>query len=129
MFEEPGLRARFFHLLPLVFFSVDCQTRAMALRDLTRGRTFDDAATSYDLFRPRYPRELFDDVADVAGAGADSRILEVGCGPGIATEEMMARGWSVLGVDPGAQLAKVARDKFGDERFAVEISTFDEWDP
>jgi trans-aconitate methyltransferase len=129
MFEEPGLRARFFHLLSLVFFSVDCQTRAMALRDLTRGRTFDAAATSYDLFRPRYPRELFDDVADVAGVGADSRILEVGCGPGIATEEMMARGWSVLGVDPGAQLAKVARDKFGDERFAVEISTFDEWDP
>jgi SAM-dependent methyltransferase len=101
----------------------------MALRDLSRGRTFDAAATSYDRFRPRYPRELFDDLQRAARVDADSRILEVGCGPGVATEEMMARGWSVFAVDPGAQLAKVARDKFGDDRFAVEVTTFDDWDP
>lgn len=106
----------------------DCQTRGMALRDLSRGLTFDDAASSYDRFRPRYPSELFDDVAAVVGLDANSRILEVGCGPGVATEEMMARGWSVLAVDPGAQLAAVAREKFGDERFAVEVATFDDWE-
>jgi SAM-dependent methyltransferase len=100
----------------------------MARRDLSRGLAFDDAAASYDRFRPRYPTELFDDVAEVAGIDVDSRILEVGCGPGVATEEMMSRGWSVLAVDPGAQLAEVARAKFGDERFAVEVSTFDDWD-
>jgi SAM-dependent methyltransferase len=100
----------------------------MALRDLSRGMSFNDAASSYDRYRPRYPRELFDDVQEVVGLDADSRILEVGCGPGVATEEMMARGWSVLAVDPGAELARVARDKLGDDRFAVEISTFDEWD-
>ena len=100
----------------------------MAQRDLTRGLTFDGAAASYDRFRPRYPTGLFDDLAGIVELDTDSRILEVGCGPGVATEEMMARGWSVLAVDPGAQLAKVAREKFGDERFAVEVSTFDEWD-
>ena len=99
----------------------------MAQRDLTRGLTFDHAAASYDRFRPRYPRAMFDDLSALVGLDGDSRILEVGCGPGVATEEMIARGWSVLAVDPGAQLAKVAREKFGDERFAVEISTFDEW--
>lgn len=90
--------------------------------------SFNDAASSYDRYRPRYPRELFDDVAQVVGVDADSRILEVGCGPGVATEEMMARGWSVLAVDPGAELARVAREKLGDDRFAVEVATFDEWD-
>jgi SAM-dependent methyltransferase len=100
----------------------------MALRDLSRGMTFNDAASSYDRFRPRYPRQLFDDLSSAQEIGADSRILEVGCGPGVATEEMMARGWSVLAVDPGAELARVAREKFDDARFAVEVSTFDEWD-
>ncbi|MBW4029370.1 MAG: class I SAM-dependent methyltransferase [Acidobacteria bacterium] len=101
----------------------------MVLRDLARGLTFDGAATGYDRYRPRYPSALFDDLRDVVGLDANSRILEVGCGPGVATEGMMARGWSVLAVDPGTRLAQVARDKFGDERFAVEIATFDEWDP
>jgi len=129
MFEKPGLRARFFHLPAPYEHPFDCQTGAMAIRDLTRGLTFDGAAASYDRFRPRYPSAMFDDVSEVARVDADSRILEVGCGPGVATEEMMARGWSVLAVDPGAQLARLAREKFGDERFAVEVATFDDWDP
>lgn len=99
----------------------------MPRRDLTRGLTFDDAALAYDQFRPRYPRELFDDLARVGEVTRTSRILEIGCGPGVATGEMLARGWSVLGVDPGEQLARVAREKFRDAHFAVEVSTFDEW--
>lgn len=98
-------------------------------RNLSRGLTFDRVATGYDRHRPRYPHEMFDDLARIAGVNEDSRILEVGCGPGVATEAMVSCGWSVLAVDPGAHLAQVAREKFGDERFAVEVATFDEWDP
>ena len=101
----------------------------MVRRNLTRGRRFDDVAASYDRYRPRYPSALFDVLGEVVGLDARSRILEVGCGPGVATESLMGRGWSVLAVDPGAQLARVAREKFAEERFAVEVSTFDEWDP
>jgi len=101
----------------------------MPARDLTRGLTFDAAASSYDRFRPRYPSELFDDLRDAVGVDAHTRILEVGCGPGVATEEMIARGWVVLAVDPGTDLARLVRGKFGDQRFAVEVATFDEWDP
>lgn len=106
-----------------------CQTCDMVRRDLSRGLTFDGAASSYDLFRPRYPGALFDDLRDAAHLDATSRILEVGCGPGVASEELIARGWSVLAVDPGAQLARVAREKFAGERFAVEVATFDDWEP
>jgi SAM-dependent methyltransferase len=101
----------------------------MARREQSRGLTFDDVAGEYDLFRPRYPRALFDELRDVVGISEDSRILEVGSGPGVATEEMVSRGWSVLAVEPGPQLARVARGKFADQRFAVEVSTFDDWDP
>jgi SAM-dependent methyltransferase len=101
----------------------------MTRHEFSRGLTFDEVAGQYDLFRPRYPSALFDDLRAVVGIGPDSRILEVGCGPGVATEEMMSRGWSVLAVDPGAQLAEVAHSKFGDDRFTVEVSTFDDWDP
>ncbi|MDE3138539.1 MAG: class I SAM-dependent methyltransferase [Acidobacteriota bacterium] len=101
----------------------------MVRRNLTRGRSFDGVAEGYDRFRPRYPSALFDDLGEAVGLDEHSRILEVGCGPGVATESMMARGWSVLAVDPGAQLARVAREKFAAERFAVEVATFDEWDP
>ncbi len=101
----------------------------MDRRDLSLGRRFDEVAESYDRYRPRYPSVLFDAVGEAVGLDGDSRILEVGCGPGVATESLVARGWSVLAVEPGAQLARVAREKFVDERFAVEVSTFDEWDP
>ncbi len=90
--------------------------------------SFNDAALSYDRFRPRYPSALFDDLSAARGIGTHSRILEVGCGPGVATEEMMARGWSVLAVDPGERLARVASAKFDDAHFAVEVATFDEWE-
>jgi SAM-dependent methyltransferase len=106
----------------------ECQNRVMVRLDVSRAMSFDGVATSYDRFRPRYPREFFDDLGDVVGLSSGSRILEVGCGPGVATEEMMARGWSVLAVEPGAQLARVAREKFDNERFDVEVSTFDDWE-
>ncbi len=127
--RKPGLRARFSHLPALVTTTPGCHNGTVPPRDLTRGLRFDDAASHYDQFRPRYPGELFDDLARFGGITAATRILEVGCGPGVATEEMMARGWTVLGVDPGEKLARVAREKFGDEQFAVEVGTFDEWDP
>jgi len=101
----------------------------VASRDLSRGFTFNAAAAAYDRFRPRYPRALFDDLADVYGVTGSSRILEVGPGPGVATEGLMALGWSVLGVEPGEHLAQMALDKFDGDRFAVEVSTFDDWDP
>ena len=98
----------------------------MAQRDWTRGLTFDDAA-SYGRDRPRYPSEFLDDLAEVVGLDIGSRILEVGSGPGVAAEEMIARGWSVLDVGPSEQLVRVAREKFDASRSSVETATLDEW--
>lgn len=72
---------------------------------------FDADPERYDRARPRYPAELFDDLAAYAGLVPGSPVLEVGCGPGVATEEMACRGWAVTAVELGPELAAHAADK------------------
>jgi SAM-dependent methyltransferase len=72
--------------------------------------TFDTAAELYQQARPGYPRELFDDLAELAGLPAPgARVVEIGPGTGQATRSLLARGWRVVGLEPGAALASVAR--------------------
>ena len=86
--------------------------------------TFDTRAELYERARPGYPGALFDDLATAVGDTA--RVLEIGPGTGQATRGLLARGWSVVGLEPGRNLAAVARRVLvGD----VEIvgSTFEDW--
>jgi SAM-dependent methyltransferase len=90
--------------------------------------TFDQAAELYDRARPRYPAGLFDDLAELAGIGPGSRVLEIGPGTGQATAPLAERGCRVMAVELGADLAAVARRNLA--RFpAVEVVTaaFEDW--
>jgi SAM-dependent methyltransferase len=90
---------------------------------------FDDVADLYDRVRPRYPEALFDDVATLTGLRAGARVLEVGCGPGQATGGLLARGWHVEAVEPGAAMAARARANFAGRPFTVTEARFDDWGP
>ena len=70
--------------------------------------TFDGAALLYDEVRPGYPEELFDDVVSLSGVPKEGRILEIGCGTGQATVPLARRGYSILCVELGENLAAVA---------------------
>ena len=98
-------------------------------RDRERLRsTFDQAAELYDRARPRYPAALFDDLAELAGIGPGSKVLEIGPGTGQATVALAERGCRVVAVELGAALAAVARRNLA--RFpAVEVVTapFEDW--
>lgn len=96
---------------------------------LSRGLTFDAAAAAYDQYRPRYPESLFAALRDQTGLTPTSRILEVGSGTGKATSSLVSRGWNVLAVEPGGEMAQMTREKFDRGLFDVEVATFDEWDP
>lgn len=93
------------------------------------GLAFDEVAELYDRVRPRYPAALFDDVATLTGAEKGARVLEVGCGPGQATGDLLARGWHVHAVEPGVAMAARARDNFAGRPFTVDLAKFDDWDP
>jgi SAM-dependent methyltransferase len=72
--------------------------------------TFDTAAELYEHARPRYPPQLFDDLAALTGLETrQARVLEIGPGTGQATRALLARGWRVVALEPGPQLAKVAQ--------------------
>lgn len=94
------------------------------------GRTFDEDAELYDRARPGYPPELYDDLAELAGAGPGSRLLEVGCGTGQATVPLAGRGCRITAVEASANMAAVARRNLaGAGAGAVEVVTaeFENW--
>jgi SAM-dependent methyltransferase len=85
-----------------------------------RATVFGGDAARYDRTRPGYPAELI----DLLSPGASTRILDVGCGTGIASRLFAQRGCVVLGVEPDVRMAAVARER-GSE---VEVAPFEDWD-
>jgi SAM-dependent methyltransferase len=83
------------------------------------GGTFDSVAELYERSRPGYPGELFE------ALGAPGRVLEIGAGTGQATRGLLARGWDVVALEPGPELARVARRRTGAD---VVTATFEGWD-
>jgi SAM-dependent methyltransferase len=75
--------------------------------------TFAVGADAYEAFMGRYSRSLSGPFADFAGIAAGQRALDVGCGPGILTEALVARlgAEAVTAVDPSAPFVEAARAK------------------
>jgi SAM-dependent methyltransferase len=90
--------------------------------------TFDEAALLYDDVRPGYPEALFDDVVSLSGIPSGGRILEIGCGTGQATVPFARRGYRILCVELGENLAAVARRNLAAYPQAeVQTGDFEEW--
>jgi len=64
--------------------------------------SFDVAAEAYDRFMGRYSVPLSPQLADLAGVTAGQHVLDVGCGPGALTGELVRRVGAahVAAVDP-----------------------------
>jgi SAM-dependent methyltransferase len=92
-------------------------------------RTFDSAADLYDSARPGYPDELFDDLVEMAGLERGARLLEIGCATGKATRPWLERGFSVVCVELGAQLAEKARQNLAAFPVEIHVAPFESWEP
>ena len=75
--------------------------------------SFNVAADAYDRFMGRYSRHLAPQMADLAGISASGRAIDVGCGPGALTSELVARlgASSVAAVDPSTPFVEAARER------------------
>jgi SAM-dependent methyltransferase len=75
--------------------------------------TFDVAAEAYDRFMGRYSRSLAPQLADLARVRAGQRALDVGCGPGALTSELVVRlgADAVTAVDPSEPFVEAARQR------------------
>lgn len=90
--------------------------------------SFDQVAEQYDTYRPGYPDELVQFVLTAGQVPPAGRILEIGSGTGAATRLFAARGYEMVCVEPGANLAAVAQSRLpGGLRVSFEISTFEDW--
>src|SRR3954465_9368869 len=89
--------------------------------------SFDVAADAYDRFMGRYSVQLSSQMADLAGVMAGQRVLDVGCGPGALTAELLKRVGRpdrVSAVDPSEQFVAAARARY--PGVAVERATAEE---
>ena len=92
--------------------------------------TFETVAERYDAARPTYPEALFDDLVELADLPAAGHVLEIGPGTGKASVALAGRGYSLLGVELGPQLAGVARANLAPfPKARIVLADFDEWDP
>lgn len=92
--------------------------------------TFDSVAELYERVRPGYPGQLFADLASTTGLRAGgASVLEVGTGTGQATRGLLGRGWRVVTLEPGRELATVARRVLaGHGDVEVVEAPFERWE-
>jgi SAM-dependent methyltransferase len=97
-------------------------------RDLSQRTTFDDIADLYDEVRPGYPERLIEDVITLSEIPERGRILEIGCGTGQATLPFARRGYSMLCVEMGKNLAALTAEHCRQfPGVEVQNTTFEAW--
>ena len=75
--------------------------------------SFDVTAEAYDRFMGVHSRQLSPQLADLAALGPESRVLDVGCGPGALTAELVERvgAGSVAALDPSESFVAAVRTR------------------
>jgi SAM-dependent methyltransferase len=92
-------------------------------------RGFDSVAELYDEARPGYPQALFGDLCSLSGIPDGGRVLEIGCGTGKATLPLAQRGYRILCLEPGDNLAAVAwRNLSAFPEVEIAVCSFEDWE-
>jgi SAM-dependent methyltransferase len=76
--------------------------------------SFDVSPDAYGRFIGRYSEQLAAGFADFAGVRADQQVLDVGCGPGALTAQLVERlgAAAVAAIDPSASFVAATAERF-----------------
>lgn len=99
-------------------------------RDLEQRRHwYSPAAEAYNQVRPRYPQELIDQVMEITQISSHSTLLEVGCGPAIATPAFATLGCSILCLEPNPDFYDLAQQNCQPyPNVGIRNCSFEEWE-
>lgn len=94
-----------------------------------RRNWYSKVADAYNRVRPRYSKELIHRAVELAQLSSEAAILEIGCGPGIATVEFAQFGFSMACLEPSQEACQLARQNCA-QYPSIEIrnTTFEEWE-
>ncbi|MEH2401728.1 class I SAM-dependent methyltransferase [Nostoc sp.] len=93
-----------------------------------RKNWYSPAAEAYNKVRPRYPQDLIQQVVEVAQLSTDSKILEVGCGPGTATVALAQLGCSMICLEPNPDFFQLAQHNCQPySNVEIQNTSFEEW--
>lgn len=103
------------------------QKNAMMFRDQRLdGTEFERFADDYGNVRPGYPPQATEDIIRECKMSAESHVLEIGMGTGIATADLLKSEASFVGIEPGENLLRIAREKLGGQsRIEFRNQTFE----
>jgi SAM-dependent methyltransferase len=94
-----------------------------------RKNWYSNVAEAYNKVRPRYPKELINRAVEIAQLPAKAAILELGCGPGIATVPFAELGFSLLCLEPSKEACNLAKQNCAAyPKVEIQQTTFEEWE-
>lgn len=94
-----------------------------------RKNWYSEIADAYNKTRPRYPQQLINRVIELAELPSDANILEIGCGPGIATVPFAELGFSMLCLEPSQSACQLARQNCATyPSVKIKNQTLEEWE-
>lgn len=86
-------------------------------------------AQAYDRTRPRYPAKIWAYIQEIAQLNPSKSVLEIGCGPGIASIELAKSRVNLKCLEPSQSACELARSKCANyPQVEVINTTFEEWD-
>ena len=98
------------------------------MKDKLYKTSFDEVADLYDEVRPGYPSEIIEAVITGSSLPDNASILEVGPGTGQITLPFAERGYRILGLELGENLANVVRRKLADfPKVTIENMALEDW--
>lgn len=94
-----------------------------------RSQSFDKVARIYDKVRPNYPKQLIEDVINLANLKNSSYILDIGTGTGQGTIPFAEKGYSIHCLEPGQNLIAIAKQNMiSYKKVTFDTVTFEEWE-
>lgn len=92
--------------------------RILHVMELDPTKRFSSRVDNYVRYRPGYPDEVLDLLAQECGLGPGSSVADVGSGTGISTRLLLKSGAFVYGVEPNHAMRAAAESEFaGNPRF------------